>query len=226
MIGAVIVFWNRTRIYKALGVEDISFVRLSVKDFWNRGWRSEVDHFQICIFCILGQDEKSEEEDRLEGLLPGQGSQYSLFVRVGYGDNEPQTTRVVSGSRMNSNTRVYFRQAFQFNVDDPSFGTPAPLYITVQSQQVVSCTEIARFVLDGRSIKRLLQNYRHSERRDKQQKQHLYTRQLAAMSSGRISKEDERTMASELHFDTHSLIGGGSIIFAIAPMETFVYDAQ
>jgi len=226
----VIVWWNRPRVYKALGIEDSSFVRLSVKDFWNKGWRAEVGHFQICIFSVLAQDPNHADDDdnnrsspkkeHLEGLLPGQGAQYSMFVRVGFGDNEPQMTRVVSGSRLNANTKVFFRQAFQFNLEDPSFGSQAPLYITVREQQVISSTELCRFVLDGRKIKRMLQKAEEQERLDKEESEHLYTKQLAPMLTSKITDEHKDLM-HKLGFELRSLVGGGAILFTIAPM----YDA-
>jgi len=223
VIGVVIIFWNRKKIYSALGIEDTSFVRLSVKDVWQRGWRAKMDHFQICIYCVFGKDPNMHEADdelqssskhdmKVEGLLPNQGQAYSMFVRIGYGDNEPQMTRVVSGSRMTSNTKIYYRQVFQLNMQDD------PLYITVRDQQVISSSEISRFVLDGRKLRRMLSEATDRERRDKRSEEHLSSLQVQAMLKTRVTPEHIDYMTSELDFKVHSLTGGGGIMFAISPM--------
>lgn len=225
VIGVVIVFWNRKKIYKAVGIEDTSFVRLSVKDVWQRGWRAKMDHFQICIYAVYSQDphhaddENGESTTRLskfdtkvEGLLPNQGQAYSMFVRIGYGDNEPQMTRVVSGSRVTPNTVVNFRQVFQLNLQDD------PLYITIRDQQVISSSEISRLVVDSRKLRRMLQDATDRERKDKQSEDHMSSLQVQAMLKTRQSPEHVEHMKNDLDFKVHSLTGGGAIMLAISPM--------
>merc|ERR1719414_2075420 len=61
-VGAF-MFWHRSKIYRALGIEDTNLVHLSIRDIWQKGWRAKVDHFQICVWLVLAQGQLHDESE-------------------------------------------------------------------------------------------------------------------------------------------------------------------
>mmetsp|Transcript_79588 Transcript_79588/g.170666 ORF Transcript_79588/g.170666 Transcript_79588/m.170666 type:complete len:570 (-) Transcript_79588:71-1780(-) len=184
-VCALLVYLNLGSIKKALGIDDRYIVHYSTLS----GRTDTSESFQVCVWRVDGNqrayrsltDEgrldvktlkttsslldrlfvcRARDEDEEDKLLPQIGVSCNLFVRLAYGDNEPQCSRVV---RMRSNvgpeTVVSFQEVFILDLEtDPD--RPASLYIEVCDQAFLGKQELGRVVLDLQELRSELQRTR------------------------------------------------------------------
>merc|ERR1719181_819720 len=163
----VLLYLARESIYKLLGIDDRNIIHY----FNLRGFNRRTIGFQVCIWQVTGGQKDcarsgsnnnnanrdfGERESRLirtvlsnpndDNLLPNQGKQCNLFVRLAFGDNEPQTSRVVRmNGIMRPDTEVAFRASFSLELRDDIESNSA-LHIEVKDQAVMGATELGRAV--------------------------------------------------------------------------------
>lgn len=174
LIGVVIIYCARDQILAMFGLDDRNIVH-----YLNlQGGDSRLRPFQVCVWRVcssqrtefrtghITDETTGRTEDysftqlfsREENTLPNQGQSCNMFVRLAFGDNEPQTSRIVRMDRaMRSNTVVPFRETFSMElVDDPE--TDTPLHVEVRDQSVVGATELGRVTLKLGDIKDAIAN--------------------------------------------------------------------
>jgi hypothetical protein len=142
-----------------------------------QGGDTRLRPFQVCVWRVCSSqktefstghltDETGRREDynftqlfsREENTLPNQGQMCNMFVRLAFGDNEPQTSRIERMDRaLRSNTVINFRETFSLElIDDPEADTP--LHVEVRDQSVVGAQELGRVTLKLADIKDAIAN--------------------------------------------------------------------
>lgn len=178
VVGAALVWLNMKRIQQALGIDDRYIIHYSTLG----GHGDTSESFQVCVWRVDGNQrayrslanneglgaktmkitssfmdkimcQQRTEEEEEDKLLPQIGRSCNLFVRLAYGDNEPQSSRVV---RMRSNvgpdTVVPFQEMFVLDLEtDPDRQTS--LYIEVCDQAFLGKQELGRIVLDLQELR-------------------------------------------------------------------------
>jgi hypothetical protein len=168
VVGLIILYVMRDHILAMIGLDDRNIVH-----YLNlQGGDSRLKPFQVCVWRVCAS-QKSEFKtahimddygntrnytfpqlfNREENVLPNQGSQCNLFVRLAFGDNEPQTSRIVRMDRvMRQNTIVPFRETFSLELlDDPELDNA--LHVEVRDQALVGAQELGRVTLKIDDIK-------------------------------------------------------------------------
>jgi phage gpG-like protein len=81
-----------------------------------------------------------------DNVLPHQGKQCNLFARLAFGDNEPQTSRIIRmRGIMRPETEVAFRTSFSLELRDDLESNTA-LHVEIRDQAVVGANELGRVV--------------------------------------------------------------------------------
>lgn len=160
----LVLYTQRSQIYRMLGIEDSSLVYFSLQDMYNPSWRQTASHFQVCVWRVvsegdfveshgscgcLGSLQPMDSHRDARKLLPHQGQMCNMYVRLAYGDNEVQHSRVhifTIAERM----AVNFNQAFQHNFADEMVDDL--LFIKILDQKMVSSRELGKVTFDRGQI--------------------------------------------------------------------------
>jgi hypothetical protein len=161
----VLLYLARDSIYKLLGIDDRNIIHY----FNLRGFNKRTIGFQVCIWQVCGSQRDCDSKERVDNrqdilererslirtvlsnpnadnLLPSQGKHCNLFVRLAFGDNEPQTSRIVRMTGiMRPDTEVPFRASFSLELRDDLESSSA-LHVEVRDQAVMGASELGRAV--------------------------------------------------------------------------------
>jgi hypothetical protein len=180
MLAFFLLYLARDSIYKLLGIDDRNIIHY----FNLRGSNRRAIGFQVCIWQVTGsqkdcveagnnniarQDTYQRERSLIrtvmhapmdDNLLPSQGRACNLFVRLAFGDNEPQTSRIVRMKNiMKPDTEVPFRTSFSLECRD-DLESESCLHVEVRDQSVMGATELGRVVFN---VDDLIKAMHHSE---------------------------------------------------------------
>jgi len=197
MVVAAFVYTNRAKVLNALGLEDTNIFKWS----YLLGGRQATEYFQVAIWKVSASYSGASG---LKSMLGPQGSTYSFYVRLGYSDNEPQQSRIVSGKELRPSTEVMFKQIFNFNYESDL--TDSPLYITLRRQGVLTSEEAGRLSISPLRLQEMLN--RASSRRQNQA-----VEQIQEMMNPRPSLKEMRRLGFE---EIEMGSGGGAIWIAVA----------
>lgn len=171
------------------------------------------------------------DDDDEQNLLPLVGKQCNLFVRLAYGDNEPQTSRVV---RLRSKLRPQATVSIQatFRLDMETRDKQSLLHVEVKDQVLVHANEPGRISFELEDIKnainwsKLIRGKASSQRQrdgvaraDDDDDLTVAELQVVKMLQHPATRGSSEKEMFDVGFEPYALTHGGCIWLAFAELE-------
>jgi hypothetical protein len=184
VIVVILLYVNRHHFYAMLGIDDRAI--LHWQNFFAYTSHEEQIVLQICVWSVTSDFEVPEESGFLQSCArPGKAKdrfyddfvdECPAFIRVAYGHNEPQHSRVIQ-LRQGAFENV-FAEVFRVNQD---LKEEHPLYIEFMRQELLGRRDLGRLCLEPNELRLWLRENKDRENKDNSKGDGLAKAQLLKM---------------------------------------------